>query len=311
MGLYFYKDFLLDLKSEGDSKFPRRVLSKVLDSQGAFPHNPDDHRYGGIDDAWIRYVSQGGAAFRVIYIRKGADIYLYRAGPHSVENNLSPPAASAVLIPVVTTSEELVKQVDALSEAQAAKNKSGGNLGRFLENYRPEYINKRLLSRRFLKHKEVILVSPYLSPELFSVYSPFGKVLYDLLHEGTKLTLITSTPTALADLKFFERLEAEGFDVLFHERLHAKLYLFDVEPSMYSSQEEAQLRRVAILGSANLTIDGIAIGATEANVVPPNEELAYELPIGQFDAAFEYATYLTVSATDVLKERVRLARLKR
>lgn len=113
MALFLYRQFLVDLRTEGDAKFARRVLSKVLDSQGHFPSDSEDHRYEGIVDAWIRYVSMGGAAIRVVYIRKGQDVFLYRAGPHSVEDNLPKPKAGAEVVAVLTPSLDLAAQYEA------------------------------------------------------------------------------------------------------------------------------------------------------------------------------------------------------
>ena len=56
------------------------MLSKVLGRDGSFRLDRDDHRFHGIEDAWIRVVSRGNTAYRVIYIRRGRDVYLYRAG---------------------------------------------------------------------------------------------------------------------------------------------------------------------------------------------------------------------------------------
>lgn len=301
MALFFYEEFLQDLRVEGDSKFPRRVLSKILDSTCKLPSSTDDHRYDGIDDAWIRYVSVGPAAIRVIYIQKGADIYFYRAGPHSVEDNLSAPRSGATLVPIVpfpTTDF-------AVPRAPSPGANVTGLEGRLLQNYQPTYIRKTLLSRRFIRHDAVTLISPFLSEELFSIFSPFGKVLYDLGEEGAKLTLITRPPQSMEGLAFFSTLEKSGISILFHSKLHAKLYLFEE-----ATEDNRPPKRVALIGSANLTVSGLAIGADSNEIKAPNEELAYELPEHQFEHALSYACYLSLASTDIPKERVRLIRRK-
>ncbi|KAF0166274.1 MAG: Uncharacterized protein FD157_893 [Rhodocyclaceae bacterium] len=301
MAIFFYEEFLTDLRTEGDSKFARRVLSKILDSTCKFPSSTTDHRYHGIDDAWIRYVSMGGAAIRVIYIQKGADIFLYRAGPHSVEDHLSPPLLGATLIPIIPFSAGS----SVTSSASSPASRAAVLDGQLLQNYQPTYIRMALLSRRFIKHDAITLISPYLSEELFSIFSPFGKVLHDLKEEGTKLTLITRPPQSLEGLAFFSMLEKDGISILFHSRVHAKLYLFEE-----TADNVRPAKRVALIGSANLTVMGLAIGADSNEVKMPNEELAYELPEHQFEHALDFACYLSLAATDIPKERVRLIRRK-
>lgn len=305
MAIFIYEEFLKDLRTAGDATFARRVLSKVLDTNCNFPDDADDHRYDGIDNAWIRYVSAGKTALRVIFIRDGASVYLYRAGPHSVEDNLTSPNKNAKTIPVVSTPEALADSSNG-SDSTTAIPPEISFPGMFLENYRQKYIRTTLLSRRFTKHRSVILVSPFLSPELFSISSPFGKVLTDLVDEGAKLSLITLPPQSLDELRFFEGLEANGFDVLFHDRLHAKLYLFEVDPDFVSYDPGTKCKNLAMLGSANLTVNGIGLGGTGSGVSSPNEELVYELPSSQFQSALDYATYLSVSANDIPRQRVRI-----
>lgn len=223
MALFFYEEFIKDLRSEGDSKFPRRVLLKILDSNCNFLFSADDHRYDGIDNAWIRYVSMGGAGIRVIFIQNGADIYLYRAGPHSVEDNLTAPRSAAMQLPIIPFTAASGATTNAVWQSERATVVED----RLLQNYQPRYIRKTLLSRRFIKHKAVTLISPFLSEELFTIFSPFGKVLHDLKEEGAELTLITLPPSSLEGLGFFSKLEKDGIGVLFNDKLHAKLYLFE------------------------------------------------------------------------------------
>ena len=95
MALFFCLEFIEDLKNIQDPKFARRTLRKLIDNRGNFRADGDDHRYHGIEGAWIRYVSMGGPGYRAIYIRRKSDIYLYRAGAHSIEDRLKPPGEFA------------------------------------------------------------------------------------------------------------------------------------------------------------------------------------------------------------------------
>ena len=64
MAVYFCREFLRDLMEHNDAHFAARVLSKVIGSGGEFEADADDHRYKGIDGAWIRYVSRQTTAYR-------------------------------------------------------------------------------------------------------------------------------------------------------------------------------------------------------------------------------------------------------
>ena len=57
MPLHLMKEFLQDLKEADDPKFVRHVLNHTLSEEGSFKPDRNDHRYDGLDDAWIRYVS--------------------------------------------------------------------------------------------------------------------------------------------------------------------------------------------------------------------------------------------------------------
>ncbi len=91
MPVHLTREFLNDLRVAQNTRFVREVLNHTVAHDGSFRPHRDDHRYDGIKDAWIRYVSRGTTAYRVIFIRKGPDIFLYRAGNHAVEDNLKAP----------------------------------------------------------------------------------------------------------------------------------------------------------------------------------------------------------------------------
>lgn len=306
MALYLYEEFLRDLRNEGDSKFAGRVLSKLLDAQSRFVIDRDDHRYHGIDGAWIRYVSMGQSGIRAIFIRRGDDVYLYRAGPHSVEDRLSPPSAGALVIPVVGVSGELRSALAAIDEGAQERAPR-----RFLENFRAELIRTKVLGRRFVKHRSVTLISPFLNYELFSISSPLWKVLEDLRSEGAVVSLVTRPPKTNEDLRFFERLESMGFSILFHDTLHSKLYMFEVDPTVSERELRGLEPNLALIGSANLTSKGFGINPTGTDVPKANEEILFELPAEQFAVANEYACYLAISANDIPRQRVILTRQQR
>jgi hypothetical protein len=122
MPVFLLPDFIGDLQDHADANFAKRVLQKTLLRNGGFREDADDHRYTGVDDAWIRYVSRGSSAYRVLYIRSGTNIYLCRAGEHAVEDRFAEPAAEAMdaAIPV-GAAEAGVAEALAARPAPAAK----------------------------------------------------------------------------------------------------------------------------------------------------------------------------------------------
>lgn len=288
--------FIADLQTENDANFARRVLIKLFDRDGAFRPDTNDHRYKGIPDAWIRYVSQGRSAFRVIYVRTGDEVLLYRCGPHSVEDHLSAPSAADIVIKV--DPREIVEVMPKPASKEAAAQN-----GRLISNLRTPALYHLVLSRRLIPHKEVILVSPFISQSLLWRTARLGRLLDDWVADGTKVTLITRPPPS-DDHRLYEDLETRGIPTLFHEKLHSKLYMFQVDQKRvkYDRKQEDLL----VLGSANLTESGF--GATRES---GNDELSYELPRSDLGDLETYVAYLATSAADLVHLRVQAARRRK
>lgn len=301
MGLYVYDSFLADLRNHGDNGFAKRALSKILAGNGSFRTADDDHRYNGIENAWIRVISRGNTAWRAIYIRRGNDIYLYRAGEHSVEDNLTAPANSLAFSPVEAATDGSVSTVSTQAW-QGAAPIFADHAGRFWQNHRGKLLRSFMLGRRLIPHKEIILVSPTLTIDMLSSTHSFGMVLDDLIHEGSAITLITRPPASLEELKPYVDLEARRVTLAFHEQLHAKLYLFEIAENAAEICGEPSLSNVAMLGSANLTDEGMGFAAQNL------EELCYELPGAAYQHAFEFVVQLIHDSEDLRIVRDKLTK---
>jgi hypothetical protein len=290
MTVGFSPAFIADLQAENDANFARRVFSKLFDGNGAFRTDTNDHRYKGIPDAWIRYVSQGKSAFRVIYIKTGDDVFIYRAGPHSVEDHLVAPGEG----------DAAAKLDHRIIEVEKGPERS---MGRIISNLRTPALWQMVLSRRLIPHKEVILVSPFLSHSMLWRTSRLGRLLDDWVADGAKVSLITRPPP-IDDHSVFEDLETRGIAALFHERLHSKLYMFQVDTARvtYGRKQEDLL----VLGSANLTESGF--GATRET---GNDELSYELPHSELSDLESYVAFLAVNAVDLIHLRVDASKRKK
>lgn len=290
MTVKFSPKFVADLQEENDANFARRVFIKLFDAEGGFRGDVNDHRYKGIPDAWIRYVSQGRSAFRVIYVKKGDEVLLYRCGQHSVEDHLVAPDNNGLTIDI---SDEKIGEPKASEE----------RVGRIISNLRTPSLWDLVVGRRLIPHKEVVLVSPFLAHSLLWRTARLGRLLDDWVADGTSVSLITRPPLP-DDHRLFEDLETRGINALFHSRLHSKLYMFQVDQARvrYDRKQEDLL----VLGSANLTESGFAATRERGN-----DELSYELPKSDLSDLESYIAFLAGSAVDLIHLRVDAAKRKK
>ena len=295
---------MADLVDLGDAKFASRVLRKLFLPNGSFiEQGKDDHRYKGIQNAWIRYVSQGAAALRVIYIKDGETVTMYRAGPHSVEDGLAPPndqepipvledpvtralhsvpgdhsgvSAMAASSAILGLEMGCMAPVSASQEGQDAKASSR----RLLNNHVERFLYGNLLGRRFLPHRDVYLMSPYVSLDLLRPTNPFGQMLDELVLEGASVNLITRPPMRAEDFKEFEFLSARKINSFFSNSLHAKVYAFRLDREKLRPDEK-KYEDLMVIGSANLTWQGInPVGLLNNKM---QYELSYHVPDQDWD----------------------------
>ena len=296
--------FIVDLKSVDDRGFARLVLQKTLSDQGGWTDRREDHRYNGIDNAWIRYVSRGTSEYRVIYIRVGENVYLYRAGRHSVEDRLAEPRkrdyAGAVRV------DRDGNDVDTVRKAIDAADGQVSCPTRFLRSIPDAEIHRRLVGRRNLPHKEIWLVSPVVNPALLSPTASIGGVLAAQIEDGARVSVVTSLPHD-ENIAWMEELETRSMTVFVHPRLHAKLYcfMFDEERRFVRGvPEDASATSLIVVGSADLTAEGVG-GEKGGNV---KEELCYLPPEEELEFVEGYLLNLIEDAFELVDVRRLLAR---
>lgn len=282
--------FIADLQDHGGASFARRVLQKTLWRDGTFRPNGDDHRYTGIADGWIRYVSGGQTAYRVVYIRNGDMIYLYRAGEHSVEDGLAAPAAGALDAAVAVT--EVPPEIASVVTAVRTPGRPGAPsrpVNRFKRNLPTPQINREIFSRRKLPHKDIWLVAPFVNGELFAPTAQFGRLLLDQVEDGASVVLITRPPKD-EKIDWMEKLADRQVHIVVYPRLHTKLYCFVFDDSR---RDELGLTAgdryssLILVGSANMTSAGMALGDGRHN-----EELCYAVPEDEIDYVESYVLEL-------------------
>src|SRR5262249_16414886 len=98
-----------------------------------------------------------------------------------------------------------------------------------LTNSQPKFLVHALMGRRLIPHKEVFLVSPFLSSKLLLSTGRFGRILDDLIEDDCKVLLLTRPPKVISELAWLSDLEARGIDLCFHPKLHAKIYVFRID----------------------------------------------------------------------------------
>jgi phosphatidylserine/phosphatidylglycerophosphate/cardiolipin synthase-like enzyme len=280
----------MDLRDADDPRFVRRTLDQILDEQGSFRRDSNDHRLHGVENAWIRYISGGKTAYRLIYLRLGEDVYLYRAGVHSVEDRLQPPKR--------LDSIEVGTMNPILPEAPRHRHDQSAIL---LKTSTATMLSKVVTSLYHVAHREIWLVSPYLSETLLASNSPFGRFLDKAMEEGTAVALVTRLGDNL-NTKLLDGLEARGIAVFLHPKLHAKLYVFEIDSSSLSKFDRLT-NSTAIVGSANLTEAGFSLEAPTGN-----EELCYRIPLDQFYEAKTHAEWLANQSQDLRSIKMKINR---
>ncbi|GKS89888.1 hypothetical protein [Acidovorax sp. SUPP2539] len=303
----FHRKFVVDLVDSGDAQLPNRVFKKLFTEEGEFRPDRDDHRYRGIDDAWIRVVSRGNSAYRVIYLRENDGITIYRAGPHSVEDNLAAPGRVEGFHIV---SQEIMAEAfrpvggNAISQEMARTRLSTEQVeaSRFMKNHENRRLYEQVIGRRLIPHKEVILVSPFLSLDILKPTKILGQMLDEWICDNCSVTLITKPPNA-NELAAYSALESRGFSIIYVARLHAKAYVFRVDRGKLNEYQSAAADLV-VMGSANLTNSGFNPDGIRTS--EPQLELNYKIADEDQDEFENFLAYLAGAGVghDVVRNNI-------
>ncbi len=306
MPVFLLPNFIADLQNHANANFARRVLKKTLYPDGNFRPDTNDHRYEGIEGAWIRYVSRSRTAYRVIYLHRGDNIYLFRAGEHSVEDRLTAPAVGVVeaAVPVLESGLDVA---DALATipTQEASQAPTHPINRFKRNVPMPQISHEIFSRRNLPHKDIWLVAPFVNGDLFAPTAAFGKLLLDQVEDGARVVLITAPPKDKR-IDWMENLAERQVDIYVYPRLHTKLYCFVFDDSRRYEpglRDGSRYSSLILLGSANLTSVGMALDDGRCN-----EELCYVVPEDEIGFVEEYVIELMMHGYELPDVRRFLAR---
>lgn len=288
MATFLCREFVRDLIEHGDAKFASRVLSKILGADGNFEADADDHRYHGIEDGWIRYISRQGTAYRAIFLRRGADVYWYRAGSHSIEDRLQAPQNLAAAVAIGETPAAL----DALMSHRNP---------RYLKTSEPRLLREVVAARVLVPHRNVALVTPRLSVTLFSPVGLIGRLIDAVVESSGTVSIITKPP-AQRDLTQYRWLASRGVDLLVHERVNARLLLFEVDRDRLDA-EMAHIDSIGVVGSSELTEAGLGVAGAD----DIHEELCYEIVSDDLDGASEYLLKLADNALSLEDHLQRFA----
>lgn len=313
MPVKLHNEFIGDLVSVGDASLAGRVLRKVFDNGGRFiDQAKEDHRYKGITDGWIRKVSKG---MRVIYIKDGTDVTLYRAGQHSVEDDLAAPNDASGYIVVESSIQEAMaggpglsvqdyaRSVEVAASEDEAMIATSTDRTRLLYNHVDRFLYGNLLGRRFLPHKDVYLISPFLTPSLLRSTDRFGQMLDELVEGGACVWLVTRPPVRGSDIAAFEDLSARRINVFFNNAIHAKVFAFVLDRDQLKPNQQASRDFVSI-GSANLTQAGINPRGLLSDEI--QYELSYEATPDDWPDIEAFILHVTALSTELDVVRANL-----
>ena len=307
MPVFLMPEFIADLQDHGDANFAKRVLQKTLLKIGNLREDAEDHRYHGVDDAWIRYVSRGASAYRVIYIRDGTNVYLYRAGEHAVEDRLTTPQADSLdaACPVGDAEGVAAEAVAAIKVPAMAASPKAPPPQRLVRNNPSPDINRSIFSRRKLPHRDIWLVAPFINAELLQPTAQLGKLIFDQVEDGASALLITAPPKD-QNIEWFERLEERNLSIYFYPRLHTKLFCFVLDENRKYERglpDPSKMSSLLLVGSANMTRAGLALDTKKWN-----EELCYSIPEAELTHVETYVTDLITRGYDLKTARGYRAR---
>ena len=310
MRVFLLPEFVNDLQSHRAPHFARQVLKHTLCKNGIFRSDRSDHPYKGVQNAFIRVVSRGTSGYRVIYLRCGKNIYLYRAGEHSIEDRITPPSEESVKFALsVGEAEEGLFPAVARRQAPTIITEP---THRFLRNAPEPQIQREIFSRRNLPHESIWLVSPFINENLLLPTAKLGKLLLEQHEDGATVGIIT-TATKNMNIKWMERLNKDGIEIFVYPQLHTKLYyfLFD-ESRRYTLGLRASDRHssLILMGSANLTSAGIALTSVRGDkeMAHCNEELCCAIPESGISYITQYVNELKSHGYDLQSVRQFLAR---
>ena len=306
MPVFLLPEFIADLQGHNDPHFARRVLQKTIQPDGAFREDSDDHPYRGIRNAWIRYVSRRRTAYRVIFLRQGADTYLFRAGEHSVEDRLAGPRDGAVesALPVTEAGPGVAAALGAI-RTQERPQAVARPANRFKRNLPFAQISREIFARRNLPHRDIWLVAPFVNGDLFAPTARFGRLLLDQVEDGASVALFTAPPKD-QNIEWMEKLADRDVGIFVYPRLHTKLYCFVFDENRRYERglrEGDRYSSLILVGSANLTLAGMALGEA-----PGNEELCYAVCEDELGFVEEYVAELMMNGYELPDVRRFLAR---
>lgn len=247
-----HQDFVSDLLSHGDASFAKRIIKHLLEESIGTVNISNDHRYRDIPNAWIRYVSRGRTAYRIIYIRDSEGIMFYRCGSHSVEDRLEPPMSSS------ESGNELVLEFDNKDIESMTKPLS------IVTNHKVPLIYSALMGRKLIPNKAVYLVSPFIDPDVVARGNRLGQVLDSIQRGGTEIIVITAAEKVGVYETLWKDLKNRNIELVFLPKLHSKVYLFVTDTSV--AHETSKVPSLGIIGSSNLTKPGIATEPTKGNM---------------------------------------------
>lgn len=272
-----HRRFVQDLLSTDDKGFVNRILKHIFDETNGDANKKNDHRYDGVDGAWIRYASSGRTAYRIIYLRRDDQLIFWRCGYHSVEDRLSRPTLGPdELIDINVSDEEVIEVTKPLT---------------VLATHRPPHIYSAVLGRRLIPNKSVFLVSPFIEPSVLARGSRIGQAIDSMVIDGAEIIVISAAERVRDHDKLHRDLQARGIELVYLPKLHSKIYLFITDSDR--GHVSARTPSLGIVGSSNLTLSGVPSSPGDGNL-----EVNYTVDPGSIEVLESIVTEYYVRSRD-------------
>jgi hypothetical protein len=248
--IILHRQFIADLLDADDKSFITRVIKGVFAESTDTANDRNDHRYGGVSNAWIRYVSRGRTAYRIIYLKQDGRTIFWRCGQHSVEDRLLPPLVT----------EDQLSEVE-LTEDDTQEMPKPLTL---ITTHRYPLLYSAILGRRLIPNKKVYLISPFIDPSILLRGTRIGQTLDAMVADGAEVYVITGADQVRRCDLLYKDLLLRDIELTFLPKLHAKIYLFITNEEI--RHITARTPSLGIIGSSNLTSCGVPNEVGQGNL---------------------------------------------
>jgi len=244
--LYLHKEFLSDIKKNQDPKLSKKILEEIVNNLDHSSNNKNDHKYKGLEDGWIRYLSKGSNAFRLIFFKKREKIIYYRVGNHDIEKRVSFPKEF----------DNNIVKINKNSDNEPFNDDNEMTRpNTILNNHSERAIFSSVCGRANIDHKAIYIISAYFEPSMLDRGTHMGGVFDKMAQATNDINILVRADEFKKFENYWKQFEQRGFNLFFLKDLHSKIYLFINRNNNFNKKNNIQ--NLGIIGSSNFTYPGI------------------------------------------------------